>query len=145
LDQQERFAYAQAVAEQIWREQTLTNNRMNWNLVFQGFMIASFATLAVATPTPALVIMQAVTAVAGLLVAAFTWLGLGASERQRAFLKGLFNELAKQPLNFPRPFSEGAGSLAGRAPAHGALLALMVMWIGLLSQSVPFGFALEFR
>jgi hypothetical protein len=144
MDQQQRFAFAEAIAEQIWREQTLTHNRMNWNLVFQGFMVAAFATLAAATPTPSLVVIQLVTCGAGLLVAVFTWLGLGASERQRKYLKELFAELSQEPINFPRPYAVGGGSLLGRAPAHGVLWALIAMWLALLWFSLPSGFNLVF-
>lgn len=129
---------ADMLARQIEIEQTLTANRMAWNLTFQGFMIAGFALVATADGSaPARSVVQFLIAAVSLVVSYATIRGIVASQRQRTYLRRYWmaNRLSN---SFPEPFSASAGSKLGRTQPLWICWALMAMWIVL----IPAGFLL---
>jgi len=120
-DDERRFKVAKEVAEQIWREQQLTNSRMTWNLTFQSFMLTAFTVTFGQNNDPTLaLLLRASVCIAGIAVAWLTREAVLASQRQRDFLKGIWHSLHPDPdlHAYPRPFAESRESARGRlAPA----------------------------
>lgn len=88
MDENQQGQVAAAVAAQIQAEQQLVAARLNWNLTFQGFMIASYALVATADGSaPARQFIHGTITVAGFFVAAATLAGIVASSRQSNYLK----------------------------------------------------------
>jgi hypothetical protein len=125
-------AIANAIAAQIGTEQQLMAARMNWNLTFQGFMIASYALVATAEGSaPARELIQGSIIAVGFLVALATLFGVLAASRQSSYLKEHWTRVLGSDSVFPRPFSIGRGSLWGRLPSRGICASLMLLWIAL--------------
>ncbi|CAL4867096.1 hypothetical protein MMA231_01346 [Asticcacaulis sp. MM231] len=140
---EQKLAIANTIAEQIFREQSLTANRMNWNLTFQGFMIAAFALVAAAELTqPARIWLEVAICVAGSVVAGVTIVGIRAAQTQSSYLKNEFrrqfmlNEFVKPDFPYPRPFSADRNSKNARFVSISILGVLILMWVSLLSVVV---------
>ncbi len=164
----ETLQIANYIAEQIWREQSLTSNRMTWNLTFQGFMMAAFALVATSNNSaPARAILETVIALAGSLIAFFTLQSVKASERQRDRLKVAWRsnfapdthppikaeppktiptpEAVIDSFALPAPFSEQPVSALGRGAPRWLCFVIMSMWcalLGLLAASLSPQFSL---
>jgi hypothetical protein len=133
LNGSERFAIAEAVAQQVAVEQQLVATRMSWNLTFQGFMIASYALIAAAdTSEPARFLIQMVICAAGLIVAAATYAGVIAASSQSSFLKARWKDLSLDSTGYPRPFSIEIGAKLGRLPPRVICGTVALMWIALI-------------
>jgi hypothetical protein len=149
LDFDKKLAIANAIAEQISREQNLVSNRMTWNLTFQGFMIAAFALVAAAELTqPAKILLEVAISVAGAVVATVTISGVAAAQKQSDYLKAEFRHhfMAISPTTgkeetlpdfpYPRPFSVRQGSEKARNTSKVILIVLAVMWCVLLASTL---------
>ena len=131
-DDERRFRAGKEVAEQIWREQQLTNSRMTWNLTFQSFMLAAFIlTFGQNNDARFGLALRLVICVAGFFVALVTRWSVIASQNQRDFLKGIWSGLYPTPdlYAYPRPFAEYQHSLLGRRAPAKILSALMSLWL----------------
>jgi len=134
MDENQQGQVAAAVAAQIQAEQQLVAARLNWNLTFQGFMIASYALVATADGSaPARQFIHGTITVAGFFVAAATLAGIVASSRQSNYLKEHWLRVLGADSIYPRPFASGNGSLLGRLPARVICWALMLMWVVLMA------------
>jgi hypothetical protein len=134
MEVEREAAVAQAIAIQIGVEQQHMAARMNWNLTFQGFMIASYALVATADGSaPARNFIQATITLAGFAVSLATLFGVLAASRQSSYLKSHWMHVLGEDCIYPRPFSVGKGSLWGRLPSRGICIALMIMWAVLLA------------
>lgn len=134
ISRDEAAAVAEAVATQIAVEQNLVAARLNWNLTFQGFMIASYALVATADGSaPARKFIHTTITLAGFVVALATLFGVLAASQQSKYLKDHWLLHLGENSIYPRPFSVGKGSLWGRLPARVMCGALMAMWIVLLA------------
>ncbi len=137
-----RLNLANALAEQIWREQQLVSTRMGWNFTFQGFLAAiyTFAGTGFA-PYPAFA-TRLVLALVGFLVANFTLEGVRAAQRQSSRLKAHWhceftNHYAPRDHRdvnvcrgaFPQPFSSRQGSSQGRSASNNMCRLMMWMWV----------------
>lgn len=132
-DQAFKFRVAEAVAQQIAAEQTLVAARLNWNLTFQGFMIASYALVAAApTTSPTREVIQITIIFAGVIVALATLAGLRAASEQSNYLRQHWARFVGADSHYPRPFAEGRGKLSGRLPSRVICGALILMWVVLL-------------
>jgi hypothetical protein len=102
LSLEDQYRVVDAISRQFEIEQGLIASRLNWNLTFQGFMIASYALVATAET----------------------------SDPARFWIHGVFRVVgADSP--FPRPFSERGGSLMGRLPPRFICGSLILMWTAL--------------
>ena len=120
---------AGAIAEQIKVEQELSSRRLNWNLTFQGFMIASYALVATAERYEAAhPWIQLVIVSAGAFVSWYTLKGLRASWGQRDFVKSFWSD-DLEASGIPRPFSKGPVSVDGRLPARRICEIIVGMWV----------------
>ena len=128
----DKFKIAQAVADQIAVEQNLRANRMNWNLTFQGFMMAAFALVAAEKMNQARISLEVLICFAGAAVAYATWQGIEAAQRQSTALKKYWNDLNLSESMFPVPFSVGIGEEQGRAPTFYICMTTIFMWVVLL-------------
>jgi hypothetical protein len=131
-DDERRFRAGKEVAEQIWREQQLTNSRMMWNLTFQSFMLAAFIlTFGQNNDVRFALALRLVICLAGFLVALVTRWSVVASQNQRDFLKGVWSALYPEPDHYayPRPFAEYQHSLLGRRAPAEILSVLMSLWV----------------
>lgn len=149
-----RIQVANAIAEQIWREQQLVSNRMQWNFTFQAFLagIYVFAGSNLSGPEEALV--QSVLSVVGFVVTLFCLFGVIAAQNQSTRLKKHWmNEFCKNPPKdpgdcdimqgaFPQPFSKRGGSNRGRYTSRGVCWALMSMWGAMLLTTILVNFVL---
>ena len=158
----ETLNIANYIAEQIWREQSLTANRMNWNLTFQGFMMAAFALVATSeNSAPTRWILEGVIALAGGCIAWFTLEGIKASETQRNTIKGAWwknfkpsnaketeppepvpaVEASLEQFMLPAPYSEPSVSGQGRSAPRWICWVVMVMWgvlcVLILASTIP--------
>lgn len=134
-----KFAIAQAVAKQIETEQGLTANRLNWNLTFQGFMLASYALVATAeTSDPNRDWVHAIIIAAGIIVSLATLLGVHASRMQSSDLKVFWNESGLDETGHPRPFSRKEISMIGRLPPYLICGVVAIMWLALISIDLVF-------
>lgn len=135
-----KFAIAQAIAKQIELEQGLTANRLNWNLTFQGFMLASYALVATAeTSDPNRDWVHAIIITAGVVVSLATLLGVHASRMQSSDLKAFWLENGLDETGHPRPFSRKEVSAVGRLPPYLICGVVALMWIALISIDLIFG------
>ena len=129
MDRTETAQVATYVAEQLAAERELVSTRLNWNLTFQGFMIASYALVATAEASePARLIIQSAITISGFIVAAATLAGVLAASRQSDYLKKHWVRVMGEESIYPRPFSTGSGSRIGRLPPRVICAALMLMW-----------------
>ena len=129
MDKTETAQVAAYVAEQLAAERDLISSRLNWNLTFQGFMIASYALVATAAASqPAKHVIQSAITISGFIVAAATLAGVVAASRQSDYLKKHWFRVIGEESIYPRPFSKGAGSKIGRLPPRVICGALMLMW-----------------
>ncbi|MDZ4371602.1 MAG: hypothetical protein U1C74_09310 [Phenylobacterium sp.] len=128
------FKVAEAVAHQITAEQNLVSARLNWNLTFQGFMIASYALVSTAdVSSPKRSLIQFTIIVAGLVVTAATLAGVMASAAQRSALRKHWQDVVADRTDFPRPFVEGGNTLLGRSPAFVICITIIAMWAALMT------------
>ncbi len=129
---EDQYRVVDAISRQFEIEQGLIASRLNWNLTFQGFMIASYALVATAeTSDPARFWIHGVITLVGFLVAASTWAGIEASSRRTSALRGHWFRVVGADSPFPRPFSERGGSLMGRLPPRFICGSLILMWTAL--------------
>lgn len=126
------FKTAEAIAEQVWREQQLSSMRMTWNLSFQGLAMAAF----VLTMRPDIqiaqkLVVQLLIAMSGAVVAIATLVNVRASQEQRDRLRQSWERLnaSNDPLAFPCPFSEKRGSSRARTATQGILWTATALWI----------------
>ncbi len=138
-DWEKKFKVAEAIAEQICRQQQLTSFRMTWNLTFQGFLIAAFA-LSLSSGLPGFSSspdatlkfgFQIIIGLAGGLVAWATMLSLYASRLQRDHGRELLDRLYSQldQYSYPRPE-------ASRRARYAAIIipwTLISIWAGLVT------------
>ena len=137
MDKAEMAHVATAVADQLAAERELVASRLNWNLTFQGFMIASYALVATADASePARQIIQAAISISGFFVAAATLAGVLAASGQSDYLKRHWLKVMGEDSIYPRPFSVSRGSLLGRLPPRVICIALMGMWCVLQGASL---------
>lgn len=116
------------VGKQIEVELSLSATRMNWNLTFQGFMIAGYALLSTADgATPSRLVLQITIALAAFGTTIGTLMGLYASGMQRQYLKDIWRDNGLYHC-FPAPFSNDTGSQLGRHAARSICCALLLMW-----------------
>ncbi|WP_133255955.1 hypothetical protein [Rhodopseudomonas palustris] len=133
-DYERRFAVAKEIAEQIWREQQLTNSRMIWNLTLQGFLLTGFILTFTQSNQIAnviqLTVLRASLSLAGFFAALETRNSILASQEQRAHLRKIWTELYPQPdqFSYPRPFAETSHSALGRRAPQTISLILLVLW-----------------
>lgn len=136
-EDERKFKIAEAVADQVWREQQLTSNRMTWNLTFQGFLFAAFSftfsSLANATPSLPRVFLQIVIAIGGFSVSQATSHSILASQLQRDFMKDIWKQLYDPATltSYPRPFSVNPESDRGRRSATSIIKTIQYMWVAL--------------
>ncbi|MBO6902961.1 MAG: hypothetical protein JJ864_16605 [Rhizobiaceae bacterium] len=129
---EDEYRIVEAISRQFEIEQRLIASRLNWNLTFQGFMIASYALVATAeTSDPARFWIHGVITLVGLLVAASTWSGIEASSMRTTALRQHWFRVVGADSPFPRPFSERGGSLMGRLPPRALCASLILMWAAL--------------
>lgn len=137
MDKVEAAQVAAAVADQLAAERELVASRLNWNLTFQGFMIASYALVATADASePARQVIQSAITMSGLVVAGATLAGVRAASRQSDYLKQHWFKVMGEDSIFPRPFSVSTGSRLGRLPPRVICGALMAMWCVLQVASI---------
>lgn len=118
-----------AVGKLIEAEQRLVATRVNWNLTFQGFMIAAFALVSTAqTSDPKKFWLHMVIACVGIVIAWTTLIGVKAAGLQIDYLKAHWERVVRDDSVHPRPFSSPAGSVSGRSPPKIICWALMLMW-----------------
>lgn len=129
----DKVEIAKAIGAQIGVEQSLVASRLNWNLTFQGFMIASYALVATAATTaPSRDLIQNIIIAAGVVVSLATLLGILASRGQSSYLKKFWMEEGIDASGFPRPFSQSGGSFLGRIPPILICVTIIAMWLALL-------------
>jgi hypothetical protein len=134
LDAETEYRVSEAIAKQIEVEQGLVATRLNWNLTFQGFMVASYALVATADASaPARNFIHVTITLVGFVVALATLMGILASSRQSTYLKQHWDNIFSKGTIYPRPFSSGDGSKLGRIPSRALCGALMFMWLVLLA------------
>jgi hypothetical protein len=149
-----RIEVANAITEQIWREQQLVSNRMQWNFTFQAFLAGIYVFAGSNLDGWEEFLVQIVLAVVGLAVACFCLFGVIAAQKQSTRLKTHWaNEFCKKPPKdpgecditrgaFPQPFSKTEGSRRGRYASRGVCGALMGMWGAMLVITVLVNFVL---
>jgi len=125
------YEIEKAIAEQLAVEQGLRATRMNWNLTFQGFMVAAFALVASEDLTPARFLLEIIICVAGFFVALATYLGVKAAQIQSGKLKRHWQSVVASDSPYPKPFSDDFGSRLGRMPTVIICGTTMLMWIAL--------------
>ena len=129
----DKVEIAKAIAAQIGFEQGLVAARLNWNLTFQGFMIASYALVATAATTaPSRELIQSIIISAGVVVSLATLLGILASRNQSSYLKKFWEKQGVDASGFPRPFADSSGSFLGRIPPILICVTIIAMWLSLL-------------
>ena len=139
MDRSEAGQVAAAVAAQLAAERELVSARLNWNLTFQGFMIASYALVATAQASePARQIIQSAITISGFVVAGATLVGVLAASRQSDYLKNHWMRVLGEDSVYPRPFSASGGSRLGRLPPRVICIALMAMWCVLQTAGLGF-------
>ena len=130
-EEQKRFRIGKEVAEQLWREQQLTNCRMTWNLTFQSFMLAAFVVTFAQKIYPVWALsLRLCLCLAGLFVAMVTRSSVNASHDQRDYLKLVWKNLypVKDFFGYPRPFADAQASVMGRRAPSKILLTLICLW-----------------
>jgi hypothetical protein len=138
-DDKRKFEIGTEIAEQIWREQQLTSNRMTWNLTFQGFLFAAFSvTNLIAIPSASRMFLQLVIALGGISVGQATKHSIRASQLQRDFMKEIWRRLYNPPTpaSYPRPFSVNLESERGRHSATTIIRTTLCMWTALATLAV---------
>ncbi len=129
MDKVEAGNVAAAIASELAAERELVATRLNWNLTFQGFMIASYALVATAEASdPARNTIQLAITTSGFVVAAATLAGVLAASRQSDYLKRHWIKIMGEDSIYPRPFSTSKGSWLGRLPPRVICGCLMAMW-----------------
>jgi hypothetical protein len=148
LDDKRKFEIGTEIAEQIWREQQLTSNRMTWNLTFQGFLFAAFSVVSVtsftsvtslvAIPGASRMFLQLVIALGGIAVGQATKHSIRASQLQRDYMKEIWRKLYNPPTlaSYPRPFSVNLESDRGRHSATMIIRTILCMWTALATLAV---------
>ena len=126
-----KFEIEEAISRQIGVEQGLRSTRMNWNLTFQGFMVAAFALVAAEELTPARFALELIICGAGFAVALATWFGIRAAQMQSNLLKTHWRKHVPADSPYPVPFSLEGGSKLGRLPTAMICGTTMVMWLAL--------------
>lgn len=142
-----RIQIANAIAEQIWREQHLVSNRMQWNFTFQGFLGVIYVFAGANLDGWDKTLVQSALSILGFIVALFCLFGVMAAQKQSDRLKrhwtNEFCKVAPSELKkpgdcditkgaFPQPFSRSKGSKRGRLASRGVCYALMGTWASLL-------------
>lgn len=134
----EQVRVAEFISQQIAAEQTLSANRLTWNLTFQGFTIAGYALVSTADASaPARIVIQLLIALVSITISLASLGGIVASQRQRAYLRRSWTENGLSAV-YPEPFSDTRGSRLGRAPATWICLVLVAMWLALIPASYFF-------
>ena len=140
-----RMAVANAIAEQIWREQQLVSTRMTWNFTFQTFLAGIYVYAGANLAGAASISVQCTLALIGFLVTLFSLFGVVAAQKQSDRLKRHWvHEFCRsrdtKPGDcdisrgcFPQPFSTTKGSKTGRYASRGICALLMLMWVLMLS------------
>ncbi len=152
-----RIQLANAIAEQIWREQQLVSNRMGWNMSAQTFLAAIYVFAGSQLHGGEELLVQFVLSMFGFVVALFTMFGVLAAQAQSTRLKrhwirefhpdpdglGKAKDGEIEPGSckiqqgaYPQPFSQAQGSWRGRFASRYLCVALMMMWGLMLGISV---------
>lgn len=130
-----------AISEQIWREQQLVSNRMQWNFSFQAFLAAIYVFSASNFQGLNELIFQAILCFVGGTVSYFCLQGVTAAQNQSSRLKehwtkefspaadGDYKKSDLKSGAFPQPFSDSKGSNRGRLASRGVCWVLIAMWV----------------
>lgn len=146
----DRMATANAIADQIWREQELVSTRMTWNFNFQTFLVGLFVFAGSSLDGGVRLATQTVIGGAGLLVIYSIYRAVRAAQEQSTRLKRHWiNEFCKdwreitEPGTcnvvsgpFPQPFSMKHGSSKGRSASIHICVILGCMWLCLIGVAV---------
>ncbi len=144
-----RMATANAISEQIWREQQLVSTRMTWNFSFQGFLALLFVYAGSNLEDLEKFLIQVILGIVGMLVTRSIWLAVEAAQAQSSRLKehwiSIFCDAPPAPSEnlhcdirsgaFPQPFSPPAGSRKGRGASTMICMILLCMWSALCLTS----------
>ena len=145
-----RMATANAIAEQIWREQQLVSTRMTWNFSFQAFLTALYVFSGSDLEGWQMLAIQLTLGLVGMSVAFSIWQAVLAAQAQSSRLKAHWTaEFCATPSAvspdtgcnvqsgpFPQPFSMSSGSRKGRGASNWICGIIMGMWTVLCIISV---------
>jgi len=121
---------------QIGREESLINNRLSWMLTFQGFLFAAIALVTDVGTDPAIrIILRNLVPIVGLVIGAFTLIGVHAAYLSINNIKAKCKErkerkerLGDRPL-YPPAHGTPTAHRLGKIPSYGIPTMVVIAWL----------------
>ena len=118
---------------QIGREESLINNRLSWMLTFQGFLFAAIALVTDVGTDPAIrIILRNLVPIVGLVIGAFTLIGVHAAylsiNNIKAKCKERKEKLCYRPL-YPPAHGGPTAHRLGQIPSYGIPTMVVIAWL----------------